>query len=69
MLKKILKKFEDMNSNTITQDMLVGDIVRLHPEVVDTYCLTACIVSVALRLNRKVWPMPAWYTDLIRKKS
>lgn len=36
MLKKILKKFEDMNSNTITQDMLVGDIVRLHPEVVDT---------------------------------
>lgn len=36
MLKKILKKFEDMNSNTVTQDMLVGDIVRLHPEVVDT---------------------------------
>ena len=34
--EKILKKFEDMNSNTITQDMLVGDIVRLHPEVVDT---------------------------------
>ena len=34
--KRDLKKFEDMNSNTITQDMLVGDIVRLHPEVVDT---------------------------------
>ena len=35
MLKSILKKFEDMN-DTVTQDMLVGDIVRLHPEVVDT---------------------------------
>ena len=34
--KRDLKKFEDMNSNTVTQDMLVGDIVRLHPEVVDT---------------------------------
>ena len=35
MLKSIVKKFEDMN-DTVTQDMLVGDIVRLHPEVVDT---------------------------------
>ena len=44
MLKSILNKFEAMN-NTVTPDMLVGDIVRLHPEVVDTllangmYCL------------------------------
>jgi hybrid cluster-associated redox disulfide protein len=35
MLKTVLKKFEDMN-DTVTEDMLVGDIVRLHPEVIDT---------------------------------
>ena len=46
MLKKILKKFEDMNSNTITQDMLVGDIVRLHgcPSSQQESLAKACMV-------------------------
>ena len=43
MLKKILKKFEDMNSNTVTLDMLVGDIVRL-PSSQQESLANACMV-------------------------
>lgn len=68
MLKSILKKFEDMN-DTVTQDMLVGDIVRLHPEVVDTLLAQGMHCLGCPRLRKKVSPMPAWCMALIRKKS
>ena len=34
MLKSVLNKFA-MNEK-VTSDMIMGDIIRLHPEVVDT---------------------------------
>lgn len=58
MLKSVLNKFAV--NEKVTSDMIMGDIIRLHPEVVDTligqgmHCL-GCPSSH----SRKAWQTPA----------
>ena len=67
MLKSVLNKFA-MNEK-VTSDMIMGDIIRLHPEVVDTLISQGMHCLAARRRSRKAWPMPALSTAWIRKSS
>ena len=65
MLKSVLNKFA-MNEK-VTSDMIMGDIIRLHPEVVDTLISQGMHCLGCPSSQRKAWPMPALSTAWTRK--
>ena len=66
MLKSVLNKFAA--NEKVTSDMIMGDIIRLHPEVVDTL-IRACTAWAARLPSRKAWQTPASSMASTRKLS